>query len=358
MAQPETSITTEVSLTPNQIGRYLERAIPRRFPSLIIGEPGVGKTDVARQVAAKLKMDLIIDYPIYSDPTDARGLGFYDAKTKEARFVPAASNLKQILKATEPTLWVIDDFGQATAAVQASYMPPLLDRVIDGQPLPDCVSVVATSNERKHKAGVQGLLEPVKSRFHTILRMHPNLDDSCNWLLKNDYPGEIVAFLRFKTDLLCKFDPTADLRNSPCPRTWAHVGDLLSLGLDDTPEIELAAIQGAVGEGAAHEFLSFLRVYRSLPSIDGIIKNPNDSEIPRRERPDVLHAIASSLAIRASVKTFDNIAVYMDRLVKAGHEEFAVLILEDSYKRCEAIQDTRGFQKHITGSLGRLFRGE
>lgn len=368
MAKAEASITSEVSLTPNQIARFLERAIPRRFPTLIIGQPGVGKTSVARQVAEKLGMDLIIDHPIYSDPTDARGLGFYDAKTKEARFVPAAKNLKDVLKATRPTLWVIDDFGQSTAAVQASYMPPLLDRQIDGEPLPDCVSVIATSNERQHKAGVQGLLEPVKSRFHTILRMHPNLDDTCSWLAANGYPGEISAFLRFRTELLCKFDPTADLRNSPCPRTWAHVGDLLTLNLggtpeqgfkDGDPEVETAVIMGAVGEGATHEFLSFLRVFRSLPDIDTIaFKDPMKGTLPRRDQGDVLYATASALSMRASVKTFDNIAVYMDRLEKAGLGEFAVCIMEDSYKRCPAIQDLRDFQRHITGSLGRLWRSE
>jgi hypothetical protein len=56
-------------------------------------------------------------------------------------------------------------------------MQLILARRVNSFTLPDCVSFVAASNRRQDKAGVTGILEPVKSRFATILEVSPDLDD-------------------------------------------------------------------------------------------------------------------------------------------------------------------------------------
>lgn len=337
-------------MRPKALAELLSTTIPNRLPVLITGSPGIGKTDIVSQAAEAAGADLIISHPVVADPTDAKGLPWLNAaKPDQATFLPFGE-MAQALSATKPTVWFLDDLGQATPAVQASFMQLLLARRVNGHVIPDCVTFVAATNRRTDRAGVSGILEPVKSRFACIIELEPTLDDWCVWALQNDMPPELIAFLRFRPDLLNKFVATADLVNSPCPRTWAHAGKLIKLGF--SPELEYAAIAGAVGEGAAAELIAFLRTYRSLPNLDGILLDPSKAIIP--EGAAALYAVATGLAYKATVNNFQRVARYCERLVDAGHGEFSVLCVRDSTRRNAAIMSTPAFIGLATGDFGKL----
>src|SRR5690606_27326440 len=105
--------------------------------------------------------------------------------------------------------WFLDDLGQASPMVQAAYMQLLLARRIDGHVLPDCVTFVAASNRKQDRAGVSGLLEPVKSRFTCIMEIEPDLDSWIDWALGEGLPAELIAFLQFRgSELLHAPNPT------------------------------------------------------------------------------------------------------------------------------------------------------
>jgi hypothetical protein len=269
-----------------------------------------------------------------------------------ATFLPFGE-LDRALKADRPMVWFLDDLGQASPAVQASYMQLLLARRVNGHVLSDNVVFVAATNRRTDRAGVSGILEPVKSRFNTIIELEAHLDDWCTWAIANDIAPELIAFLRFQPDLLCKFQASADLTNCPVPRTWSHVAKILKLGL--SPTIQSAAIAGAVGEGAAVEFLAFLRLYQELPSVDAILLDPDSTAIP--ENPATLYALAGALAHRTTEANFGRVARFADRMVQAGRGEFAVLTVRDAMNRTPKIVNTQAFVKLATGELGQLISG-
>ena len=340
-------------MRPTHLSHFLAQAIAARLPVLITGAPGIGKSDLVAQAAQAAGADLILSHPAVADPTDAKGLPWVSPDKKSATFLPFGE-LAQAIKATTSTVWFLDDLGQAPASVQASFMQLLLARRVNGHALPDCVSFVAATNRRTDRAGVTGILEPVKSRFVSIVELEPNLDDWCQWAFSAGMPPELVAFLRFRPDLLCAFAPSADLTNCPLPRTWAHVGKLLALGLPQA--IQHAALTGAVGEGAAVEFGAFLRLYLELPAIDGILLDPDASEIPKM--PATLYAVATALGTRSTVQNFGRIARYAQRLVDAQHGEFAALLVRDCARREKGIMQTTAFVKLMSGpGLGELVSG-
>lgn len=321
------------------------------LPVLLIGAPGVGKSDLVSSVAASEKLDLLISHPVVSEATDAKGLPFPDKKGETARFLPYG-DLALALKATRPTLWFLDDLGQAHPQVQASFMQLLLARRIGEHVLPDCVTFVAASNRKADRAGVQGLLEPVKSRFATIVNLVPTLDDWMAWALSNGMPPELTAFLRFRSDLLLKSSPTLDLVNSPSPRTWANLGRLMNCGLDADMESEVAT--GAVGEEAATELLSFLKVWRDLPDPDAVLLDPLGAPVP--DQVSSLYALASALAHRANTANFGRILKYATRLQEADKGEFAGYLLRDSARRNPEVNSTAAFVEAVSGPLGELFK--
>lgn len=340
-------------MRPNALLALLAQTIPARRPVLITGGPGEGKSDIVAQATEAAGADLVISHPAVEDPTDAKGLPWIAPDATHAQFLPLGQ-VARVLGAERDTVWFLDDFGQAPASMQAAYMQWILAREINGHRLPDCVTIIAATNRRTDRAGVSGILEPVKSRFATIVNLETSIQDWSAWALRSGkIPAELVAFLRFRPDLLSKFEPSADLTNSPSPRTWTNAAAILALDLDRTTRAE--ALAGAVGEGASLEFLAFLEMYRSLPSIDAILLDPDAALLP--SEPSALYATATALAQRATEASFPRVARYAERLSAAQRGDFAALLVRDSLRRFPAVQHTPAFVSLISGPLGNLIHG-
>ncbi|MCK9513675.1 MAG: ATP-binding protein [Pigmentiphaga sp.] len=333
---------------------FLSRAFnaPRPKPILITGAPGLGKSDAVQQAAEAAGADLILSHPAVADPTDAKGLPWIAPDSSEATFLPFGE-LAAAMRAERRTVWFLDDLGQASPAVQASYMQLLLARRVNGHVLPDCVTFVAATNRRTDRAGVSGILEPVKSRFASIVELEADISDWSRWALANDIPAELVAFLRFRPDLLSDFNASADLTNSPSPRTWSNAAWLLSL---DLPKAERAeALAGAVGSGAATEFLAFLEMFRQLPSIDAILIDADSAIVPAE--PSARYAVCTALAARAGEAAFPRVARYAERLQENGAGDFAALLIRDVIRRIPAVQHTPAFARIASGEMASLITG-
>lgn len=348
-------------MRPAQLRKFLAATINARLPVLITGSPGIGKTQITEQSSEDAEADMLYTDAGTSDPTRVEGMPWPRPEKNEAVFLPFG-DLASALRATKPTVWLFDDIGWATVATQNSLAHLIHERrTPSGHRLPDCVSIIATTNKRTDRSGVAGMSQAVISRFASIVELEPNLDDWLEWALSTNQPIELMAFLRFRTALLHAFNPTQDLKNSPNPRTWAYAGKFVNMGLDR--DIELAAIQGAVGEGAAAEFVGFLQVCRELPSFDGILLDPDKAKIPCTN-PAAMFATATGLADKTTVANFARVAQYAERMYthrcdthKAGLAQFAVLLLRDAWKRKPDIQDTGAFIKVMSSPMGKMIRG-
>ena len=108
-------------MRPNELSELLIAAIQHRAPILITGAPGIGKTDIVTHAAEASGADLIVSHPVVSDPTDAKGLPWPDTDKRRATFLPFG-DLARALEATRPTVWFLDDLGQAAPSVQDDAM--------------------------------------------------------------------------------------------------------------------------------------------------------------------------------------------------------------------------------------------
>ena len=319
-------------MKPSVLKPTLTKCVASGLPVLLKGAPGIGKTDICGQVADDLKMRFIPVIPAISDPTDGKGVPGRNGDGKwEWHLIGDA---RRIVEAKKPTLVLIDDLGQAAAMVQAAYMQWILLRRIGEHAIPDCVSILAATNRREDRAGVTGILEPVKSRFATILELTPDIDDWVEWAFANKMPGKLIAFAHFRPGLLTAFKPTADITNGPCPRTFANAGKLLNAGVED-----LETISGAVGEGCAIEMKGFFKYWNQLPNLTALIADPDKADVPTE--PAALYAVVTGLAEKATANNIGRIFKYAKRLPK----DFSILLGRDCIRKDKKIQHTKAFIK-------------
>lgn len=316
-------------MKPKQLKKTLQECMKNKLPVLIKGAPGIGKSDIVTQVAKELKMDLIISHPVVSDPTDFKGLpGIVNGK---AEFLPFG-DLRLLINAKKNTIAFLDDLGQAPGVVQAAAMQLILARRINGHKVSDKVVFVAATNRREDRAGVTGILEPVKSRFATILQLDADADEWIEWAFENDMPSVLIGFIHFRPDLLCTADSTADIINHPCPRTIAFVGKLMNAKIYD-----MEVLAGAVGDGCAAELVGFIKVYKELPNINAILVSPKDVDVPKD--PAALYAVVSALVGKITEDNANRVLKYADRLPS----DFSALLVRDSIRKEPAVQNTKGF---------------
>src|SRR5438045_1091601 len=165
-------------MKPSTLKGFLGKAIQQGIRVLIKSAPGAGKSEIVAQVATEENCDLIISHPAISDPTDYKGL---PANVNgKAEFLPYGQ-LRRLIEAKRKTVCLFDDIGQAPNAVQASLMQVVQAREIDGQKISDFVTFIGATNDTTHQAGVSGMIEPLKSRWDSIVKLDFDLDDWCEW---------------------------------------------------------------------------------------------------------------------------------------------------------------------------------
>jgi len=315
---------------PAALAGVLADAISHQEQILVVGQPGIGKTAIIRSVCTDIGADLIVSHPAVADPTDFKGFPARDGD--HATFLPFGDTWYAITS-TRPTVWFVDDLGQASESVQKGLMQLLLGRRINGHVLPEQVTFVGATNDARQQAGVTGLIEPVKSRWDSIVRLETHIDDWSEWALgPGNMPAVLVAFLRDRPELLSAFTPTRDLTNSPCPRTWASVGRRLARGVRD---FELIA--GAVGQGAATELIGYLELADSAPSIDAALLDPDGTAVP--EKPSLRYLMATGLGARMDAQSIDSALRYLGRMP----QPFRVLAVRDALRRDKSIARSAGF---------------
>lgn len=321
-------------MSPKTAKKYLAKAIASELGVLLVGPPGCGKSDIVHQACADAGADLVVFHPVVSDPTDFKGMPMSNAEGTEANFLPFGE-LKKLLNATRLTVCFIDDIGQAPPSVQAALMQLVLARQINGHKISDKVVFIGATNRREDKAAVSGLIEPLKSRFSTILHIEPSVDDLCEWMLDNDVPPVAVAFLRFRPELLTNPSaPTNDFVNRALGRTIMNMISWYKIGV-----VDLEVLGGAAGKGFASEFIGFLRVWEGLPNIESIRTDPARAVVPTE--PAALFAVAVAVASRIAADTASWVIRYLVRLP----QEFAVLGLRDALRKLPAAANSKEYIK-------------
>lgn len=318
-------------MKPSSVKDALNFAVAIQHPCFIWGAPGVGKSDVVAQVAAERKLEMIDVRLGLLDPVDLKGFPVPNLTKKEMNWLPADFLPKN---AKSKGILFLDEMNQAPPAVQAAAYQLVLNRRIGDYKLPDGWAIIAAGNRESDRSVTNRMPAALANRM-THIDFAPDLEDWCTWAVKNGVGSNVIAFLRFRSNLLHSFDPATNPKAFPSPRSWVFVDKIDQSGLSADTEFEL--IKGTVGEGAAGEFLAFVKVAKNLPTIDEILLNPEKTKVP--DSPATLFALSTMLGMKAAKDNFDRLMGYITRMPV----EFQVVTVRDAIKRESGVSNTKSF---------------
>lgn len=293
-----------------QAAMAIEACIKAKRPLMLMGRPGCGKSDLFRQVIARLERRLFDVRVSLLDAVDLRGMPMVDHESRQTRWAPPV-----FLPTPKdgPSVIFLDEVNAGRDDVMAALYQLILDRRIGEYVLPDDCVVVAAGNKLSDGASARRMPTALVNRF-TILELVPRVTDVSDWMLNHGTHPVIPAFLHFRPHWL-EFSPSVATSAAPNPafptaRSLASLDGILRAGLP--MPVECSMIAGTVGQACAEEMIAFISMYRDLPDVRRIEKDP-DGE-PVSSQPNVRYAVTFALASMATVKTMGAFSRYMMRL--------------------------------------------
>jgi hypothetical protein len=270
-----------------QVQETIEKLIEDKIPVFIWGAPGIGKSSIVKQVAKERGLEFVDLRLSLLDPTDLKGIPFFDKENHEAvwakpNFLPKEEDSKGIL--------FLDEINTAPPSVQASAYQLVLDRKVGDYELPHGWSIVAAGNNESDRGVVYRMPPPLANRF-VHLEMQVDFEDWKLWAFKSKILSSVIGYLQYDKDKLFVFDPAKNEKSFPTPRSWEYVDRVMKTGLNK--KLLFDTISGAVGKEVATDFLAFEKVMHSLPDIDLLLNGESKEEISHDNQ--VLFALCAGI---------------------------------------------------------------
>lgn len=255
---------------PKAAKRAINRAFKSKRPIFVWGPPGIGKSDVVKQIGDSLNAPVIDVRLSLWEPTDIKGIPYFDSVTGSMKWAPPIElPSEEYARNHEHVILFMDEMNSAAPAVQAAAYQLVLNRRVGTYVLPENVLIVAAGNREADKGVTYRMPAPLANRF-THLEMTVDWDDWFSWAAENRIHKDVVGFLTFSKKDLYDFDPKSGSKAFATPRSWSFVSELLD---DDEDEGVLADLTaGSIGEGLAIKFMAHRKVASKLPNPTDILK--------------------------------------------------------------------------------------
>ncbi|MDD5240679.1 MAG: AAA family ATPase [Sulfuricella sp.] len=283
-------------MRPAQLSTILDREFlsareGQHTPVMLWGPPGVGKSQIIAQVAARHAVPIIDIRLSQMEPTDMRGIPF---RVEDRVEWAIPSMLPDATRHGPFGILFLDEINSAPPSVSAAAYQLILDRRLGDYKIPEGWAIFAAGNRQGDRGVTYTMPAPLANRF-SHFEIEANLDDWVAWAYASAIDERLIGFLRFRPELLFDFDPAHNPVAFPSPRSWEFAHRALHK-FGDRPELLLPTLQACVGPAAGLELNAFVENLDRMPDLDAILRG-DEVAVPREV--DLQYAVASALVGRA-----------------------------------------------------------
>jgi len=269
------------TVTAVQARKSLLKAFKVKRPLFLWGPPGIGKSELVENITRDLG-GYMIDLRLgQMEPTDIRGIPFYNKDSGKMDWAPPVELPDDELASQYPVVVLfLDELNSAAPSVQSAAYQLILNRRIGKYKLPDNVVMVAAGNRESDKGVTYRMPTPLANRFiHQEMKV--DFASWQEWAVLNKIHKDVVGYLSFAKQDLYDFDAKSASRAFATPRSWSFVSELLDDECDNDTLTNLIA--GTVGEGLAVKFMAHRKVASKMPNpldiLKGKVKDLNVKEV-------------------------------------------------------------------------------
>ena len=258
------------TVTSVQARKSLLKAFKKQRPLFLWGPPGIGKSELVADITEELG-GYMIDLRLgQMEPTDIRGIPFYNKDMGKMDWAPPIELPDEELAEQYPLVVLfLDELNSAAPSVQAAAYQLILNRRIGKYALPKNVVMVAAGNRESDKGVTYRMPTPLANRFiHQEMKV--DFASYQEWAVNNNIHKDVVGYLSFAKQDLYDFDAKSASRAFATPRSWTFVSELLEdEDADDDTLMNLVA--GTIGEGLAVKFMAHRKIAGRMPKPEDIL---------------------------------------------------------------------------------------
>ena len=271
-ADPGVGVTQADTLAAMQI------LLAAGIPVLLWGDPGTGKTHTIEAFAQQAGWETVSVIASIHDPTDFAGL---PVRTEAGVVFEPPAWARRTAQAGGVSLVFFDEVNTAVPATQNALMRVVLEGRVGDLHLGAGVRFAAAANPPQHNSAAWDLSAPLANRFAHLDWPVSYRDWKAGYLGGWPDPAPLhidadavdphglemvkwmqASFLATRPALVCEVpDSTTNMRGWPSPRSWERLAECLAIAdtAQTTDEVRLLVASALVGDGAAAEYLSYLR---------------------------------------------------------------------------------------------------
>jgi MoxR-like ATPase len=188
--------TSTRTVSPNSAKASIKHALKKKRPIFLWGPPGIGKSDIVRQITDGFSNSHLIDIRLSLwEPTDIKGIPYFDSNSGTMVWgAPSELPSEEFAAQYDNIVLFLDEMNSAAPSVQAAAYQLILNRRVGQYKLPDNVMIVAAGNREADKGVTYRMPAPLANRF-IHLELAVNFDDWFQWSVTNKIHTDVVGYL-------------------------------------------------------------------------------------------------------------------------------------------------------------------
>ena len=314
-AKEEIKDTIEAYLLKDENGEYVIPSIRQR-PVLLIGPPGVGKTQIMEQISRECRIGLISYTITHHTRQSAVGLPFIEKKTYGDReYAVTEYTMSEIVASIydrmEETglkegILFIDEINCVSETLAPTMLQFLQCKTFGSHKIPEGWIIAAAGNPPEYNKSVREFDVVTLDRIKRI-DVEPDLGVWKEYAYAENIHPAIISYLSIKGQNFCQIETTVDGKLFATPRGWEDLSQLILVyeRLDKRADRDVIS-QYIQHPRIAKDFANYLELYYKYQNeyqVDEILRGNIREELcdrvaraPFDERLSVTGLLLSKLA--------------------------------------------------------------
>ena len=234
-AKQEIKDTVAAYLAKDEFGAYEIPSIRQR-PMLLIGPPGIGKTQIMEQVAQECRIGLVAYTITHHTRQSAVGLPFIEHKlyggkeyavTEYTMSEIVASVYDRIEKSGMPEgILFIDEINCVSETLAPTMLQFLQGKAFGNHKIPEGWIIVAAGNPPEYNKSVREFDIVTMDRIRRI-DVEPDLPVWKEYAKTAGVHASILSYLNVRPQNFCQIETTVDGKRFVTPRGWEDLSELV-----------------------------------------------------------------------------------------------------------------------------------